>query len=269
MNAFEQAMKGLKSWAHKHVVEIFPGLALVIATIEYVMGELKDPTSREAPEVWLYVLICGITIYLAGNWWDDLLFDPLFSVPDRQAWLIKRVWRWAFAPLRWVAGLFPPAKKLKQARVRAAQALNKSRADDNDFGGLHETAARLVSLTKSWKDEIETHLERSKAARSFLFPLLLLTLFRYRFPDFPDSGWPFRESFLSRLWLWQWNAGLFCAALLAYVWLRLVHMRRLYELTTASLVEPAGDNKNYRATFLIPNAEVPYLLQPDGSELTV
>jgi hypothetical protein len=256
-------MKWLVRWFDKHVVELFPGLALLIAIIEYFVEELRAPSSHQVPEAWLYMLVSGVAIYLLGSSWDAILFDPLFSVPDLNASRFKRLWWGALAPLRWVTNFLPPGKRLRQARVTAGQALNRSRADRSDFSGLHETAARLVSFTKQWEEEIERWLERSKAARSLLFPLLLLTLFRYRFAGY---AWPFRDSFLSQLWLWQWDAALFVVALLAFIWLRLVHMRRLYELTTSSFVQAVVDGHSFRATYLIPEAELPYLLQA-SSEL--
>ena len=131
--------------------------------------------------------------------------------------------------------------------------LNAQRAKIGDFDRLYQTVARLASFTKQWKEDIEKWVERSKAARSFLFPLFFLTIFRYQFPGFE---WPFRKSFLEALWLWQWDAALFVFALTAYVWLRLIHMRRLYALMKPEAA-PAGEN--VRASYLIPQHELPYL----------
>lgn len=170
-------MKWLERWFGKHVVELFPGLALLIAIIEYFVEELRAPSSHEVPEAWLYMLVAGVAVYLLGSSWDAILFDPLFSVPDLNASRLKRLWWGALAPLRWATDFLPPGKRLRRARVTAGQALNRSRADRSDFTGLHKTAARLVSFTKQWEEEIETRLERSKAARSLLFPLLLLPCF--------------------------------------------------------------------------------------------
>jgi hypothetical protein len=151
--------------------------------------------------------------------------------------------------------LLPPAKELNQARKSAGLALNPKRASKGDFGDLHETSARLMSFTKEWEHKIEPWLKRSKAARSFLLPLLVLAVFRYRFPNY-DS--PFERSLLSPLGRWEWDAVLFAVALSAYIWWRLTHMRRLYELTS-SAIRPVSEGGNFRATYLIPEKEVPYL----------
>jgi hypothetical protein len=258
VSALEHGLKAsLERWIHKHGVELLPGLALVIAIMEYLVKELQEEATREGPQTWLYILVAAFSIYALGKAWDEVLFDPLFSVPDPTAGWFTRTWRLAMTPLRWLAESLPPARRLQEARHEAGCALNEERANGRDFAGLHKTAARLVTFTKDWNEEVKPWLDRSKTARSFLLPLIFLTVFRYRWPSYP---WRFPESFLSRLWLWQWDAALLAVSLLAYVWLRLMHMRRLYELISKKPIEPAEEN--IYAAYLIATAELPYLATP-------
>jgi hypothetical protein len=110
----------------------------------------------------------------------------------------------------------------------------------------------LASPTKEWKENIKPWLERSKAARTFLIPLLFLTIYRYRVA----SDWPFQKSFLELVWLWQWDAVLFIIAFTAFVWLRLLHMTRLYDLIAKG---PARVGNGILASYPIPGDEVPYI----------
>jgi len=258
MNPLEDGLhESLKRWTDRHVVELFPGLALVTAILEYFAKQLKQEGAREDPRTWLYLLVAALLIYVFGNAWDELLFDPLFSVADPTAGWLKRMWRSVLTPVRWLAQSLRPAKRLQDARLKAGETLNEQRATCGDFSGLHKTAATLIMYTREWKEEVEPWLHRSKAARSFLLPFLSLAVFRYRWPDFP---WPFPESVLSRLWVWQWDAALFVLALVAYLWLRSIHMRRLYELIRTRTSEQAGES--IYAAYRIARRDVPYLDTP-------
>lgn len=249
-------MEWLKHLVTKRYVDIIPGLASVIAILESISQSLEHSQSHESSVAWLFIGLCGFGIYVIGNWWDSIVFDPLFSVLDDRASRKKRMWWGLFRlfQIRRIVGWLPPTKALETARGAAGKTLNPERANQEDYLDLHQTAKRLASA-QVWKDQIEPLLENSKTARTFLFPLLLLTIYRYNFPNEPSMF--VKSSVLRWIWLWRWDALLFVVAVLIYLWLRVTHMTRLYNLTESN-ARREGDH--FTATYHVPLTELPYLL---------
>jgi hypothetical protein len=174
-----------------------------------------------------------------------MLFDPLYGLkpsrPIRRAW--RPIARVIFFPLRLVADQLPgTVQMIFDRKVAAATIRSKITGssfickDDEDCAGIYNSAKSLLENSEAWDDHVKPWLERSKVARSFVFPLTALLLY-----DLVPYGW--RIAWLDRIlsapilrWISDWWVclGALLLAAVLYVWLRAFHMRAMYRLVINS-----------------------------------
>jgi hypothetical protein len=257
----------LKLWFEKNIFKLLPGLGLVFVLVEYLYKVFQR--GRPGPEgIWeillfIFIVVVCLVLWYVGSWWDCLLYDPFFSVASpgslKQLWeellsptpqtkrrkiisnLLRRLWRGLLTPLRCILGHLPPAEKLNATRKDAAEILNGKRAGQYDYEGLYKTAERLFSRTEEYEKKVEAPLEGSKLARSFLLPLLALTVYRF---NFPHQAWPFEKSWLSVFWSWKVDLFVFGLFLAGYIYWRLLHMRRLFDFVANNRPNHRRDPEN-------------------------
>jgi hypothetical protein len=224
----------------------WPGIVQVASLIAALVALLANRDEKEFTLLQsLAVLVVALVLYKAGTYLDPMIFDPLYglkpSYPIRRAW--RPIARAIFFPVRLVADQLPGTVQMTVDRKVAATTI-RSRisgssficSDDEDCAGIYNTAKGLLENSEAWDDHVKPWLERSKVARSFVFPLTALLLY-----DLIPHGW--RIAWLDHVlnapilrWVSDWLAclGVILLAVILYVWLRAFHMRAMYRLVINS-----------------------------------
>ncbi len=216
--ALERALTSLGFW---RAIGGIPGLLLVmvfcIGGLEVLAADAPPALSDlAAGRLHRFTAglgaVLGLFGYLAGQVWDSVIFDPLYSLSGR--WLIGR------RPLL----IFPRGSALRDWRARGEQLLPVRFLGESAYG----RAERILKMRpRRWK-AVEAPLALSRFVRSFIWPSLIVTVgclvgvlgARFR-------GWP-----LAAEWLLPRAAATFAIAVLLcvpYLHLRVEHLTRLYE----------------------------------------
>jgi hypothetical protein len=165
--------------------------------------------AREEPE-WEVVAIWvgAFSFHRLGSWLDSWVYDPLFGVD----------------------GFF--GDYLDSSRERARSKFKQLGWETPK--GLYKTSEMVFEHSKAWESKVELALELSKAARTFVVPLLGLFIWEV-------AGGRLLED-VRKTWLGTPSiVGSLCLlSLLLYLGLRVLHNRALYRLVDdAKLKEPA------------------------------
>ena len=156
--------------------------------------------------------------YFLGNFWDAVVFDPLYGPNGR--WVGRST-----RPL----GVFPPGDDLQRARRSAAAKLVP---DEPQGKGVYRAAKELARTSKAKWEHIEQPLILSKFLRTLIWPagiasLALVGVYAWHMSV---SGTGSTSSIVL-------GAGLglvFLLLFVPYINLRVEHMQRLYEHATRS-----------------------------------
>jgi hypothetical protein len=106
----------------------------------------------------------ALIAFFMGNFWDDRVFDPLYSVDPRHNFR----GRWLNTSRRNILGLFPAGTDLDTQRKAAINALQLSSAE-----GLYGAAKDKLMKSKQWK-AVDRLLFLSKLCRSLIWPSFLV-----------------------------------------------------------------------------------------------
>lgn len=244
MNIPEAVSDYFKSKAKK-----VPGLAYVATVISGIAAITLNRPEHDFHllEVWVIWFVAFLFYFFSGIL-DDIVFDPLYGIqdPDREDW--KRKWppdaRVIFLPIQWIVNLLPRTKKLTGIRRDAADKLNP---DNYLSKGIYKSAEMFISKSEEWKDKyiVKIWLDLSKAARAFVIPLFILLLL-----DVSQEwiGVPKIKTFLNHHilnWFGLWYIALISllVLLILYVWFRLLHMVKLYDLIDKSKLHTFFDSR--------------------------
>jgi hypothetical protein len=132
--------------------EGLPGFSLVVAIVTIFLAQWS-PRGGETAGYETTVLIAvavGYLLYRAGS-----LLDKVFDAKMFYGGLEK-------------APHWPGGQTLHGARVKAANQLNCP------LTGLYAKAEGLLKKSEEWQNEVKAKMDGSKAARSFIVPLLLI-----------------------------------------------------------------------------------------------
>jgi len=250
-----------------------PGIDVVIAVVTlYMLPSVVAKETRDAwgviivPAIWLVVLV---SFALSGRW-DDWLFDPLYGSPEvrnknHPAWA---TWlRRSLFPVTFLVDFLGILDKVDAARETAHQAFQYPGIQKRQ-AGIYQSAKTAFNATEQWDRQVKPYLEFSKAARIFVWPLLaafVWVLLNHA------TGWPpyipvAAQPPLGRLVNWSqyrwvtyisWQGVSFL-----YLSLRLVHMRKLYQLASEVTVYPfqiekKGDRSNAKPMLNVGTAVMP------------
>jgi hypothetical protein len=173
-------------------------------------------TARHSVAFFGALVLVGVG-YSAGNFWDDRVFDPLYSVDPKRNFVGKYI----PTTRRNLFGFLPAGDDLTRARARAITALLPS---GSDGAGIYKAAETII--LKSGKT-LDGYLPFSKFFRSLIWPavllsggLLVLTVYR----SFTVGSFDV-PSFIETI-----GAAVIAVALfIPYINFRVEHMIRLYE----------------------------------------
>jgi len=253
----------------KRLKALFPGALLVFIALEslhtILVNEQGNQDRLQHMVILFLILLAGFLAYVAGNVWDYVVYDPLFSAPSSRDRRLRKLLFGVWFPIRWLLDRLPPCKNLEKARKEAMAHLDSQRRkigqpsnQEDEYEGLHKTATKLFSHTSEYEEKIGWWLELSKAIRAFLFPLCALIGYLYFFP----GNWPFPENtLLSFFWSWWVELGVFVLALGLYLSFRVLHVRRLYEGVDASKLI-LGQGPKPDSVFVqmpVPKKDLPYM----------
>ena len=259
-STFVENNRSLQSWPVHEIIEAIGHREL------YLVGV-----------VGLALLACYL-LYRVGSILDGVIFDPLYSsnALDGQSW--KDWWRnLPYEPEgrlsqppklkdRWVKlanVIFRPATwlirdsaetKLYDLRRRAKETLGESALVDLQ---VYKSTAKVLHGSEEWERRVKLKLEISKAARTFILPLIAVLVYgilwdRWNWPLVKKvAALPLLDSYGSRIIAFT---ALAVFALWVYLWFRMLHMHALYRL----IVE-----KGFWYSVKLPNN------QPDGRMLCI
>jgi hypothetical protein len=225
-----------------------PGLDVAFLVITALMVPLI--LRKDTMEDWGLLIVPGVwagslVLSWSGNSVDVRLFGPLYGVHRE---MIKmqpastRVLRRLIFPVTLAVDHTELAAGLDTKRAEAAGKL-KYPGVPSGVSGIYESARTIFHATELWEKKIQSRLEFSKAARIFIFPLLIVLVY-----DGAHNllGWPpyipvyaQRPLIASLIRLSQyWLVMYLCLQIVAllYIYLRISHMSRLYDLVIKSNV---------------------------------
>ena len=235
----------------KEVAGEIPGLGIVVA-IATLGIEAPHLLRGEKSEIGLLgggiIFLCSWLLYKLGSPLDRWIFDPMFSPePTEEGWLARGLRRRCDAlrelacPRWYQRPLFPFARdytalwcKLDRRRRSAAKNLQGPYS-------LYKACEELFKKTEEWEHKIRLPLEFSKAARTFIPILGLLSVF---FSVAAALGarlhpWTVGPIFPGMPVWAELGILVLMLALLTYAYLRLrvAHMQRLYNLAVTKVRE--------------------------------
>jgi len=229
-----------------------PGLTTVFAVLALFM---LPPDSELAAAIRVFIVAWLLyRISSALDWFFDRLYAPQ---PERKRKLWKSLSDWWYSIRIWRLPAYAGIEEKREA-VRIKLGL-KTKI------GLYKEAKAVAMTAGKWESDIYPFIGRSKFARAFIAPLLLIAFFlplrgRLFSTKIEALGtrliqWrllaDFREDivraseklqFLSR-WEIPMLLGLLCAFL--FVYLRIEHMKKLYKFA-AAWPKPASARKRWR-----------------------
>jgi len=152
-----------------------PGLALVFA----IAALLMLPNDSEVAET-IRVFVVAWSLYRIGScldWFFDRLYGPGPRRELQAKTKAQSVWSKGFRRVKKFWGtlrtrVLPGFKRLENSRDGAAMRLGQG------IAGLYKAAAKKVEQEKprDWKSKVSPLIDRSKAARAFILPFLLLSI---------------------------------------------------------------------------------------------
>lgn len=151
--------------------------------------------------------------YFLGNFWDAVVFDPLYGPSGR--WVGRST-----RPL----GLFPAGDDLQRVRQSAAAKLVPNEPQGK---GVYRAALELARKSKAQWERIEQPLILSKFLRALIWPAGIASL-----ALLGHSAWStnFGDEGGTSSMVLGLGSGLVCLLLFVpYINLRVEHMQRLYE----------------------------------------
>jgi hypothetical protein len=251
-----------------------PGLDVVVLVVTTFMLPLvlrKVMTSAwdllVGPTVWLGALILS----RGSAKWDDWLFDPrygpVWAGKREQSVLAKFCGRLMF-PVTICVDRCKQRKALETGRQCAERAFNYPDIHRRREG-IYESAQSVFHGTEQWEKEIRPYLEFSKAARVFLWPLII-ALGWVVMHDRTGSPPYIRVNAQSRvavdlIGLTQyWFVIYLCLQAVAflYLYLRITHMRKLYGLVSDATIfafelNEKGNRQQVKPMFRVGTIVVP------------
>ena len=158
----------------ENALKTIPGLALVFAVSALL---LLDKNSELAAAI--RVFIVAWVLYRIGSyvdWFFDLAYGPGPRHQDATEEKMSRGWPKVFRVLdeKWSRlrkTLLPGYKRLEERRDKAAQKLKL-----RGVKGVYKRAKEVLETTADWKSEVDPLTTSSKAARTFIIPLFLVSI---------------------------------------------------------------------------------------------
>ena len=186
------------------------------------------------------LIIACYVLYRAGSFWDNFLFNPLYSLPDpkrssadasRKNLKRKRRRKWFYPLKRLTDHWFPSlnGRLLVGTRIRAQE---KMRRYPHEYYGIYSRAKQMLDGSDEWEREVNFSLQFSKFARTFLWPLLAFFLCALM-ASFLRISQVIPVGFVMVLGSWWFVlscAALFFALTETYLALRIRHLIAMYRL---------------------------------------
>jgi hypothetical protein len=244
-------MEGEKFFEHSFTK--YPGLDLVVQIVTLLFIPLA--LSKETIERWslallIIVLAGAILLFRLSSRLDDVVFDPLYGTARKRLRRYEplcRVLSSLLFPVVFLIRFFGMKRRLAHERGRALRTLKyplltstEPLPPDETFSGLYSAAKTIFSSGEEWENKVRARLEYSKAARVFVVPLLLLTIWTIvqPWPRFAPLIGVDREGLTATLILASDRWWVMYVAMQAlagtYLWLRIVHMVKLYGMVAES-----------------------------------
>ena len=151
--------------------------------------------------------------YFLGNFWDAVVFDPLYGPSGR--WIARST-----RPL----GVFPAGDDLQRARLSAAKKLVPN---ERQGKGVYRAATELAHKSKAKWDHIEQPLILSKFLRALIWPAGIASLALFGLAAWYTSVGGTGST--SSMVLGVGIGLVFLFLFVPYINLRVEHMQRLYE----------------------------------------
>jgi hypothetical protein len=207
--------------------------------------QIKNTTERLSTLTIPLIVLC-IILYWAGSWWDDILFDPLYSTrirrPEYPRERRKERWRpigrGFFAPLRRFTNRQFPSLRARILNRARATARKKLRRHEGEEFSIYTRSKKLLLHSEDWAREVHPWLELSKTARTFLWPLIVVLFLELLVQGLAAAQLlpiPAARLLMPVSWITSWWAVIIVSAMLAavteiYVALRVRHMIAMYGL---------------------------------------
>jgi hypothetical protein len=225
-----------------------PGLDVAFLVITALVVPLI--LNKETMENWGLLIVPGVWVgSLVMSWLsssvDDWLFGPLYGVQremKKTEPIATRVLRRLIFPVTFAVDHTELAEGLDTKRIDAAGKF-KYPGVPSGVSGIYQSAKTVFHATEQWEKKVQAHLEFSKAARIFIFPLLIALASDGAHNLF---GWPAyiqvqaqRPLIAGLVRLSQYLLVIYlCLQIvtLLYLYLRISHMSRLYDLVIKSNV---------------------------------
>lgn len=213
----EDTLNRLGLWKAARGTPALAGVVVVFVTVSYFALRTVADFSVAGPELYLITVVAGTVLamigYYAGDFWDGMVFDRLYSPSGR--WINRDT-----RPFH----VFPAGDDLRRAR---ANAVAKFLPGSPDGGGVYRKAKDAVQRSKAKWEVVEQPLILSKFLRAFIWPAglasLALVSFGIRQKILND------ERANSSLGLGALTGAIFFLTFVPYLSLRVEHMLRLYE----------------------------------------
>ena len=160
-----------------------PGLDLVVVTITGLM--VPFIINKDIMEDWGLVFVPAVWLIAVGlsrvsAFWDHCVFDPFYGTSEKKTtWYARgcRVGSRILFPVTVLIDHRPKTRLLNEKRRDAVLTLKGrptgSRLEPGADGGIYKSAVKIFEGTEEWEDDVKARLEYSKAARVFIFPLLI------------------------------------------------------------------------------------------------
>ena len=191
----------------------------VVSLVVIRPNDLSEVMKRSLEFVSLAVPLT-IALYRLGNFWDDYVFDAFFSPKTDEYW-------------HWLGSGMRTARGQASAYLRTGS----REAEPQAMKGIYRLAKELYEGSDQWNQRVKRPLELSKTIRSFIMPLSLIALYDLFHEQVivvqAQNSLLNDYAFLAEPLTGKICAALAIAATFLYLWLRVKHMREMYDLVVS------------------------------------
>jgi len=198
-----------------------PGMVAIVlifvALAHVALSSVPAFSALPLPQFTLSAVAIGTVLaligYFLGNFWDAVVFDPLYGPSGR--WVGRST-----RPL----GLFPAGDDLQRVRQSAAAKLVPNEPQGK---GVYRAASELARKSKAQWEQIEQPLTLSKFLRALIWPSGIASL-----ALLGHSAWYTsvgEKGGTSSMVLGLGSGLVYLLLFVPYINLRVEHMQRLYE----------------------------------------